>query len=946
MARGQWRVRRGNPTAGQVVTLLVRALVRQAPRPTSPAPRRCLLDPGSTVLRYSTIAFLSLLLSCIGTYDPFSDLSNAGVYIQSRSIDHGDTVSVFATESLEVIVTVKEEVEELTVGAAGNRLWPGHDTTIAADRFDSEPFVFRISFSDTGWQEIALRALRSDGHRVGETLEVYVSSPLKQSPVSGFFGEPLRLSTPPVGDSDARYVWSFGAGAVYSSAVCSTRVTVNTATPVDTGWLWVADSAVRSPGVPFLFSLHDTTPPSVVCVNDGYAGADTIYSGDSLLGLKVRITDRGRPGVDSASVDGAPFDDTYGDTYVKFLSGLHHHTSADPLRVNVFALDHYEFGNSTTKVFTVIYSDTIPVAPGVRLRLDVPSRDSVRTALGTYLISGTIEAVGVDTLPVVVTVQGADSSLSQELRATRAVGEWGCAVDLTLGHNNLTILALDTTGTDTLDVLRRTIIHTADEPDTIGPRIASVLADSVPADGYFTSGSEIALMINAVDEGSGIEQVSVNGESAAAGENGTWFHDTVSVVHRPRGNELRIVALDKQGNTAERTVVVFRNRLPLFTRTAASSYLTVGSRLIDSVTAVDPDGDEMVISRHEGPSGMEVTAEGSISWMPSPADTGRHDIVLRAWDGYQPSFSSFSLYVSPPGGGRGPVTFATTVESFPRYLEAGKDTLVVTLRSAPGTGVAPLHYSVRLTGEDALLLDDTLSLLRWAPHEADTGFNQLIVMVTDAFGYSDTLYPGIVVVPPNRPCSLSVSHAAPVRSNGVIDLNRLGRADTLRFRIHDSDDPAHERHTITISQARAKSTSVIDSAASDTFRIAIDPRDIDGYDTLIAAVKDRGGTTDTVELVLYMGVPPETPVLIAPTDGAAVGTPATLVWSARDPDGDHLFYDIYTGTHPDTLTRAVSVADTSHTLPGLTVGTEYYWKVEAKDWKRGVSSAVRSFTVE
>jgi hypothetical protein len=180
----------------------------------------------------------------------------------------------------------------------------------------------------------------------------------------------------------------------------------------------------------------------------------------------------------------------------------------------------------------------------------------------------------------------------------------------------------------------------------------------------------------------------------------------------------------------------------------------------------------------------------------------------------------------------------------------------------------------------------------------------------------------------------------------VIDLNRLGRPDTLRFRIHDSDDPAHERHAITIYQARARTTSVIDSAASDTFRIAIDPRAADGYETVIAAVKDRGGNTDTLELLLYLGMSPNPPTLVAPDDGAAVSEPVTLMWSAEDPDGDNLYYDVFVGTHPDTLTRAASVVDTSHTLSGLRVGTEYYWKVEAKDWKQGVSSAVRSFRVE
>jgi hypothetical protein len=95
---------------------------------------------------------------------------------------------------------------------------------------------------------------------------------------------------------------------------------------------------------------------------------------------------------------------------------------------------------------------------------------------------------------------------------------------------------------------------------------------------------------------------------------------------------------------------------------------------------------------------------------------------------------------------------------------------------------------------------------------------------------------------------------------------------------------------------------------------------------------------DTSNYYTFSPLPPDVPVNIAPTLGAAVnGSTATLVW-----DGGpwaHLF-DIYFGTTPDPpliesdkeLGSPLVGQTESYTVTGLQPGTTYYWRIVGKTW--------------
>jgi hypothetical protein len=94
----------------------------------------------------------------------------------------------------------------------------------------------------------------------------------------------------------------------------------------------------------------------------------------------------------------------------------------------------------------------------------------------------------------------------------------------------------------------------------------------------------------------------------------------------------------------------------------------------------------------------------------------------------------------------------------------------------------------------------------------------------------------------------------------------------------------------------------------------------------------------------FINSAPAVPVLTAPAD-AAVNFPVTgaLTWTATDPEGDDMTYDVYLGT---TATPGVvaTVTDVTYS-PVLVANTKYYWKVVAKDSHGyATSSVVKSFT--
>ncbi len=904
------------------------------------------------VLAASLCALLASGIGCIDDYNPFVDTSNAGIYVVSQTVADGDTVSIFSAETLQVQILLKEHIDRLVVTASENRTWAG-DTQVTHDQFATEPLSFVVSFYDTGRQWVSLTTHGGGSMMSADTFWLHAVSPLHQDTVTGAYSTPLQLSTTPVGDKDARYVWSFGAGEDIESDSATTMASVSTSSPSSMGELWVTDGTHRSPSVPFTFFLGDTTPPTIHCINLGHDGGDTVYPGNPRFVFKVAVEDDGGRPVDSVSCNGEPFDETRvnGNGYYRFLTGLTDNDVDNPFVAFVHAIDDIDsFRNEASRTFYIVYSDTLPAGPDVGLNLSFPGEEVTVTGSRSVQLIGTIETNVPETLQVVVEVETTDSLHTDTVTLNSSALPWYRTVTLTEGTNPLSLRVLDTTLNDTHQVLERTLAYVPGLVDTTPP----VILDVFVYDRRATGGSAIVykslvtVRVNAGDAAGNIGSVLFNGIPWVRTNQSWYYSDTLRIEHSLEGTDILIQIEDESGNVAEKTVTAYFNRYPVFERKPSPAYLWVDSTYRSVVTAIDADGDEVVFSKHRGPETLEVTPTGDITWTPGRESIGSHTVRLRATDGYQSVYYSYNLYVSDSGQPAAPVVFETLEEDFPVSLQADRDTLELTLRVRPGTGIAPYYYSARLANSGGILLQEERdSVLHWTPTMSDTGYRQLLVSVRDNISSSDTIYPRIFVVPSNRPCSLSVSYNSSTTATGAVDLNARRGADTLLFRISDPDPSEVERHAVTVYQARTHVTSSIDSMVSDSLRVIVNPWVFDGSDTVIVTVRDVAGNADTLIQTIYYGFPPEEPTLLSPSHGATdVGRPLTLSWQGSDPDDDAFVYELYLGTAPNSMTLRTTTDTTEQEISGLNSGTSYYWQVRARDWKGEARSPTFTFTTQ
>ncbi len=899
--------------------------------------------------RYVIAAAVAAALFCSHEYNPFSDYSNAGICIIRQSVNNVDTIDVFSTETLSVIVLVKELVDSFAIHFDHNRLWSRGDSVIYKKDFGAEPFTFLFSLYDTGQNVVRICAFKSNGLHDTTLFAFSVRSPLHQTAVVARFGDYVLLSTPAVKDRDVNYYWSFGAGSRFSSPACSTVVALSMMQLTGKGALWVSDGAHASCADTFTFAVRDTSLPVIVCMNAGFVGKDTVMTGDSVFNFKVRITTGGDYWVDSASIDGKSFDRKDNKVYYSLIDNMYLHDTTSPLVVDVFALSHFTNGIPIERPFTLIFSKNVAPTLPAEIRVLSPSGDSMFTILDHYTISGVVESHSVDSLNLLLSVyvNGSPGPLIKRITGNVSCA-WDFNIGLAPGPNSISLTAKDFVTASTVHQISFTLMRADSVRDSTCPRILAVTANGLPADNYYIDKSSMLIGVKAFDEISGIDTLTINGRKREPSGSDIWYYDSIALYHIQSGNEVLIRARDRKNNDTSISVIIFRNRLPVVQQLPVSSIIAIDSFYVDTIEAFDPDNDSIVYEKAVGPEGISIDAQGVLSWRPTSRDTGHHTITLRIWDGYQPLFYSYTLYVFGDYGHPGPVRFTATTNIFPSYLEAGKDTLVKVLNVVPATGIRPFLFFTRITNKSKVILPEGPdSVLRWAPSLSDTGYMQLMVGVRDAFPSSDTIYPRILIIPGNRPCSLSVSFSGTTTATGALDLNRKREKDTLIFRINDPDNQFIERHDVSIYETRARIRSLIDSAVVDSFSMVLDPLAFDGYDTIIATVRDRSYITDTLKVTAYFGAPPSVPQYLNPVDLQSIaGNNVLLSWQGSDPDGDDLTFDVFFGQRPDSLATVAITAASSAAITGLVSKRTYYWRIVARDWKSTTEGPIWQFSTQ
>lgn len=838
----------------------------------------------STRRLFITLAVLAIaMLRCGSEYNPYENYSNAQIHMVSSQnmLNDGDTVSIFTTETLGIFATVSEKISNFSIHADSNIYWT--DTSVAAPNSNIN-YRFLVSFADTGSKSVTITTQRTNGDLSTQSLALYVRSPLFQKEINAAIGEPCTLSTTPVGDQ-VYYYWSFG---VYRGVekVVKTPFANNPGQNILgievgkklTGYLWVADTLNRfkSPAIAFPYQFSDLSGPQIISTNKGLSG-NTIVTGENNFEFAIHVIDESGDQIDSVELVGGQFDWHSADRldYKKYFTGMNVYTAQNPNTVIIKAWDMQ--GNVTADTFYLYYNASGPKADLVKLTLYSPPSPSWSTRLDHIPVVLGVENKTKDTLTMRATINGTPFPPQNTFADTAKMVAWD--IPLLQGANTAKITA--SVGTTLYAETTLTIIQDPSAPDTGKPVIVLITADgnniSLAYPLFSTQKRSADLAVVVSDAGSGVVSVTANGTPLAAYDTTKylWTITGFPLVHPYMGIELK--AADAAGNVFADTILVISNSPPVITEpTSLPRAFLVQASYADTVIIRDDDNDTVSLSIKNGPPGMGIASIGFNRWRVfyTPADTGSYHVEIQYKDPYSKETVlpwDFRVIRDPTLL----VKFVTTADSFPRYLEAGRDTLRVNLIAR--SGFPPYRFSAAMGGKALPITQKanagiaTASQLVWAPQQADTGYRQFLVTVMDTAGITDTIkpYPTILIVPKNQyPCSLSVLPNQYLTPKGVLDMSLAVRPDTLFFVISDLDNPLTEYYTVNVTQGNVTTAPTI--LLLKTFAVIVNPTSAKLLDTLRITVTDRTGTRDTVIIPIIYYVP-------APTAMSGV-----LMWNSGD----------------------------------------------------------------
>ena len=836
--------------------------------------------PFVKLLQYTAAcAALGMFVFCSNGYDPFTDPVNARAIVKYKSFNDVDTTSIFSTETLQVVVSGRDLVDSFSVTSSANRFFT--DSTVRARPAPTIPaivFTFFMSFIDTGWQDVSVCTFRKNNEKLSVDYSLYCTSPLHQNDINATYGDSIALSTKPVKDASVLYHWDFGNGLVFEKTQPGMVVRITSLLSGKQGALWVSDNMEKNSSAKalFSFSLTDTSGPTIVCINDSVRH-DTIQTSDSTFTFLARINDLQNTSIASASVNGQPFDfvDHNQNVYLKIFYGVAAYQPVSPLVLNIKATDI--FGNLSEKVFDLVYNAAVNHQGGLVILVKSPLLDANNAALsstqGKFLF-GSLE--NYSTAPFVTVlrlwVNGVLQANTDTLAAAPS-GLWNFNSTLAVGPNRITVAAFKLNGDSCAGVSFTLNYDPSTGADDKTPPVVLDISTG-GTQNFYTAGDSLTMRIIAVDEGTGIRGLTVNGNaiaSSAEGKGYIWY-DTLKTFHSHTLGRTLIAVTDSNGNSFDTLVYIYKNNLPqVLAAPFRSGPLVAGTTYRDTMVATDLDYDTVQISKASGPAALTVSLNGNVEWTPSAGDTGQHILTVGLFDGYQTKTYSCTLYVVMQTGTQvPPVRFVTTVQDFPKYLQAGKDSLAVTLQTV--NGVLPLEFSALVRETNTIILLEG-NVVRWRPGVSDTGLSDLMLVVSDQMKRGDTLRPAILVLPPNRPFTLSVSFTGARTSDSMLDMSKAIGPDTLRFFINDPDVPLVEQHTVRIVQSHIETVNTVDSSRS--FMIILDPGRVSASilrDTIEVIVTDRAGHADSAMFgVVYHTAAPQTKKIVMNTTSGSGG---------------------------------------------------------------------------
>ena len=840
---------------------------------------------------------LLTIFFCSEDYNPFTDPANANVYITSWSFSGKDSVSLYETGTFTILVSARREVDSFSLSIPKNRYWT--DTVIKTENplipLDGGPYHLDVSYYDTGLQRATITTYRSNGERLPQDFYVNVYNPLWQEDVSGEFGDTVVFYTTNVPDEKKgiRYHWNLGGNWHVASNSSRFPAVVSLFSPEDgQGSLWMSDlhDSCRTPTVNFSYTFDDHSKP-VVTYYKKELSDDTIFTADAQFAFQVYITDAGNAEVESCTVNYEPFDyiNHSSHVYTKLFRNLQQES---PKSVLVYAMDNKKFRNTTTRTFTLCFDSTVIKSPSVTILFERPAADGIVTSQSSFRVSGIALSSGIDTMRLLCSI---NDSIASSVHTVIGAGEWSWLVPLT----SATTVVVSAFAPDNrlLASALRVINYDADAPDTVRPEILEVSTGDLPLGSqFYTDKTVLPLKIVAIDDGSGLDYLSINEIMYPADtQSAVWEVSSGTLEHNRNGNPVNIAVVDKKGNRTERTVILFKNSRPELVNALD---FPVPCCAEDNYKGLlyykDADNDQVDIDTVKVPRGMTVSKEGIVTWEPwLQSGSEEHDtLIVMLKDGFEHVLLEPMVFtVRPCSPQNSSLKFITTADSFPSVLQAGLDRLNVKLKvDTTGVRFTPRFNAVFIdNGRTLLGNNDTTGLVKWSPAPADTGSRKLMITAGDGFSTYDTLIPVIQVVPKNQyPCTLSVRFTGLSTIPGVLDMFTHAEPETLYFTINDQDDPLTEQYTVEVALGTLRSVQTLNRKI---FFVAIEPDSTKSIEILNVSVSDSTNTSSSLQFIIQHGgstgnLPPQ-------VDGGSVfpvyncaGIEYIYRIHTADPDGD------------------------------------------------------------